>query len=230
MVSAAQLLSLRADERISGPLQRITEIRKRTNDEMKVFSGQGVRTMINEMELGFSGHCPVVALADPGADGFEHIPMVEIGDRAANRVPEGRPDRDDHLVGTISLRGRSSRDDDRSPLARIIEEVGRFDHVRQRLQELPAIAVEAIARSGPRVDVGVVDGGQHPPVPHHCRGLEVVAGDAELHDVEQVLRLLAEAALHERPDHVEDVDLFRLDRIGNVGDLAGAVARRFVGP
>jgi len=36
-----------------GALQRITEIRKRTNDEVKVFSGQGVRTMITEMELGF---------------------------------------------------------------------------------------------------------------------------------------------------------------------------------
>jgi dihydrodipicolinate synthase/N-acetylneuraminate lyase len=54
-----------------GPLQRITEIRKRTNDEMKVFSGQGVRTMINEMELGFSGHCPVVALADVYAAAFD---------------------------------------------------------------------------------------------------------------------------------------------------------------
>jgi dihydrodipicolinate synthase/N-acetylneuraminate lyase len=54
-----------------GPLQRITEIRKRTNDEMKVFSGQGVRTMINEMELGFSGHCPVVGLADVYAAAFD---------------------------------------------------------------------------------------------------------------------------------------------------------------
>jgi len=54
-----------------GPLQRITEIRQRTNDEMKVFSGQGVRTMINEMELGFSGHCPVVGLADVYAAAFD---------------------------------------------------------------------------------------------------------------------------------------------------------------
>ncbi len=54
-----------------GALQRITEIRRRTNDEMKVFSGQGVRTMITEMELGFSGHCPVVALADVYAAAFD---------------------------------------------------------------------------------------------------------------------------------------------------------------
>ena len=54
-----------------GPLQRISEIRRRTNDEMKVFSGNGVRTMINEMELGFLGHCPVVALADVYASAFD---------------------------------------------------------------------------------------------------------------------------------------------------------------
>ena len=54
-----------------GPLQRVTEIRKRTNDEMKVFSGQGVRTLINEMELGFSGHCPIVGLADVYAAAFD---------------------------------------------------------------------------------------------------------------------------------------------------------------
>jgi 4-hydroxy-tetrahydrodipicolinate synthase len=54
-----------------GALQRIGEIRRRTNDQMKVFSGQGVRTMINEMELGFSGHCPYVALADLYAQAFD---------------------------------------------------------------------------------------------------------------------------------------------------------------
>lgn len=54
-----------------GPLQCITEIRKRTNDEMKVFSGQGVRTLMTEMELGFSGHCPVVALSDIYAAAFD---------------------------------------------------------------------------------------------------------------------------------------------------------------
>jgi len=54
-----------------GALQRIGEIRRLTNDEMKVFSGQGVRTMINEMELGFSGHCPTVNLADIYAQAFD---------------------------------------------------------------------------------------------------------------------------------------------------------------
>ncbi len=46
------------------PLARITEIRKRTNDRLAVFSGNNVRTMIDEMRLGFAGHCPTTGLAD----------------------------------------------------------------------------------------------------------------------------------------------------------------------
>ena len=53
------------------PLERVAEIRRRSNDELKVFSGQGVRTMINEMELGFSGHCPTTGLADVYAAAFD---------------------------------------------------------------------------------------------------------------------------------------------------------------
>ncbi len=53
------------------PLARITELRRRTNDELKVFSGNGVRTMINEMELGFMGHCPTTGLADLYAAAFD---------------------------------------------------------------------------------------------------------------------------------------------------------------
>jgi len=53
------------------PLQRVTEIRKRTNDKLSVFSGMGVRTMITEMELGFSGHCPYPVLADVYAAAFD---------------------------------------------------------------------------------------------------------------------------------------------------------------
>jgi dihydrodipicolinate synthase/N-acetylneuraminate lyase len=46
------------------PLVRIDEIRRRTDGEVKVFSGRGVQTMITEMQLGFSGHCPYTNLAD----------------------------------------------------------------------------------------------------------------------------------------------------------------------
>ena len=45
-------------------LARITEIRTRTDDGVKVFTGNGVRNMINELMLGAQGFCPTVDLAD----------------------------------------------------------------------------------------------------------------------------------------------------------------------
>jgi 2-keto-3-deoxy-L-arabinonate dehydratase len=53
------------------PLERVTELRQRTGDQLKVFSGQGVATMITEMERGFSGHCPYTTLADVFATAFD---------------------------------------------------------------------------------------------------------------------------------------------------------------
>ena len=53
------------------PLQRITEIRRRTDSQLKVFSGFGVATMITEMELGFSGHCPYTNLADVYSSAYD---------------------------------------------------------------------------------------------------------------------------------------------------------------
>jgi dihydrodipicolinate synthase/N-acetylneuraminate lyase len=53
------------------PLARITEIRERTKDKLAVFSGNGVRTMIDEMRLGFSGHCPTTVLSDFYAAAFD---------------------------------------------------------------------------------------------------------------------------------------------------------------
>ena len=53
------------------PLTRVTQIRERTNDKLAVFSGQGVRTMIDEMRLGFSGHCPTTVLSDFYAAAFD---------------------------------------------------------------------------------------------------------------------------------------------------------------
>src|ERR1035438_4637034 len=46
------------------PLARVTEIRKRTDDKIGVFAGKGVRLMIEEMQLGFTGFCPTVGFAD----------------------------------------------------------------------------------------------------------------------------------------------------------------------
>jgi dihydrodipicolinate synthase/N-acetylneuraminate lyase len=53
------------------PLARITQIRERTNDKLAVFSGNGVRTMIDEMRLGFAGHCPTTVLSDFYAAAFD---------------------------------------------------------------------------------------------------------------------------------------------------------------
>jgi dihydrodipicolinate synthase/N-acetylneuraminate lyase len=53
------------------PLERVAELRKRTDGQLRVFSGQGVRTMINEMEAGFVGHCPYTGLADVYAAAYD---------------------------------------------------------------------------------------------------------------------------------------------------------------
>jgi hypothetical protein len=52
-------------------LARVREIRDRTGDKLAVFSGNGVRTMIDEMRLGFSGHCPTTVLSDFYAATFD---------------------------------------------------------------------------------------------------------------------------------------------------------------
>jgi 2-keto-3-deoxy-L-arabinonate dehydratase len=46
------------------PLARVGQLRQRSSDQLKVFAGNGATTMINEMELGFSGLCPAAWLAD----------------------------------------------------------------------------------------------------------------------------------------------------------------------
>ena len=53
------------------PIARVAEIRERTQGKLAVFSGQGVRTMITEMERGFSGHCPTTGLSDIYAQAFD---------------------------------------------------------------------------------------------------------------------------------------------------------------
>jgi dihydrodipicolinate synthase/N-acetylneuraminate lyase len=53
------------------PLQRVAEIRERTGGKLNVFSGNGVRTMITEMERGFIGHCPTTGLSDIYAQAFD---------------------------------------------------------------------------------------------------------------------------------------------------------------
>jgi dihydrodipicolinate synthase/N-acetylneuraminate lyase len=53
------------------PLTRVTEITKRTNGRLKSFSGNGVVTMMTEMERGFTGHCCFVSIADVYAQAYD---------------------------------------------------------------------------------------------------------------------------------------------------------------
>jgi dihydrodipicolinate synthase/N-acetylneuraminate lyase len=46
------------------PLARITDLRAKTGGKLAIFAGKGVRQMMDEMRLGFTGFCPVVGLAD----------------------------------------------------------------------------------------------------------------------------------------------------------------------
>ena len=62
------------------PLERVTEIRRRTNDQLNCFSGNGVNTMITEMERGFVGHCPFVSLADLYASAYDSYHAGKVRD------------------------------------------------------------------------------------------------------------------------------------------------------
>jgi 4-hydroxy-tetrahydrodipicolinate synthase len=46
------------------PLKRVTELRAKTDGQLAVFAGKGVRQMMDEMRLGFTGFCPTVGMAD----------------------------------------------------------------------------------------------------------------------------------------------------------------------
>jgi 4-hydroxy-tetrahydrodipicolinate synthase len=69
---ARQVPTLRCVKDEAGdPLARVAQIRERTHDKVAVFSGNGCRTMIDEMRLGFLGHCPTVELSDFFAAAFD---------------------------------------------------------------------------------------------------------------------------------------------------------------
>ena len=46
------------------PLVRVSELRAKTDGKLAVFAGKGVRQLMDEMRLGFTGFCPTVGMAD----------------------------------------------------------------------------------------------------------------------------------------------------------------------
>jgi dihydrodipicolinate synthase/N-acetylneuraminate lyase len=53
------------------PLARISKIQQATGNKLAVFAGNGVRVMIDEMRLGFSGYCPTTGLSDLYQETFD---------------------------------------------------------------------------------------------------------------------------------------------------------------
>jgi 4-hydroxy-tetrahydrodipicolinate synthase len=70
MYNAIPTMKIVKDE-AADPLARVTEIRQRTGDKIGVFAGKGVRIMIDELQLGFAGYCPVVGMADVYQQAYE---------------------------------------------------------------------------------------------------------------------------------------------------------------
>ena len=88
--------------------------------------------------------------ATPVDERREHVAVGEAVDRLRERVAERRPDRDHDLVRPRrrARAGPSSSTAARRALRRA--EQARVDRVRQPLQPLPALALEAVARARAR--------------------------------------------------------------------------------
>jgi 4-hydroxy-tetrahydrodipicolinate synthase len=130
------------------PLERITELRKKTNDQLRIFSGNGVRTMINEMELGFSGHCPTTGLADVYAAAFD-------------LWHEGKRQEAFDMFGRICAFGSMGTTGMNSVL--IVRGVFKPTVRSRRAPPTPGVDVTPGAGSGGRGGAG---GGSQHPVPH----------------------------------------------------------------
>ena len=108
----------------------------------------------------------------------QHVLVREAADRRAQRVAEGRADGHHHLVGRRAAPDRRVAQQRRAVGGVDQPDGGRVDLVRQRLQQRPALALQAVAGARPEVAVGVVDGRVDAAVGvDHRRRLEVVRRD-----------------------------------------------------
>ncbi len=164
----------------------------------------------------------------------EHLRVRQVVDRRRKDVAEGRPDGDHHLV----LGGARLCRADLFDSGRVRDEpiqVARVDCIGQRLEQLPAVALEPVARAGAGVGVRVVDGRVHrPALVDDRRRLEIVrAHPLPLH-ADDRRRDVLEAAFVERPRDVEAGDRVVEYAIGGehvcgavaVGQVAARVAVR----
>ena len=93
------------------PLYRIRELRERSGDQLKVFTGAHGRTMIDEMNRGFSGTMPAASFADLYANAWnlwqegKHKESVEIFGRISMLVAEVSVYGIESLKYILQLRG-----------------------------------------------------------------------------------------------------------------------------
>ena len=128
-------------------------------------------------------------------------------------------------VGIVTLSPPRPRSDTiGSAPSRLAEQLRRSDDLRQRLEELPALALEPVAGSRARVLVRVVDRRADDAVGvDDRRRLQVVGRDPLALHPEHGLRDVGEAAAVERERDVEPRDTAREQLVGRL-DVGGAVA------
>ena len=150
--------------------------------------------------------------------------VLEPADRLAQRGAERGADSDHDLARRLAQPGDPGVGGGGRPLGGARGEVGRRLDVRQLLQQLPAGALEAVARARAGVDVRVVDRRDDAAIgSEDRRGLEVVGRDALALHCQDRLGDVAEARGLERERHVGTADALGEDAIAGQ-HVGGAVA------
>ena len=150
--------------------------------------------------------------------------MQQVVDRLAQAVSEGRADCDHDLVGPAAGLGVAGVDEQRRPVGCRRGEGARVEDVRQRLQQLPPVAVERPARAGAGVEVGIADRRAHLAVGlDDGRRLQIVPRDALPLHREDGLGDVGEAIVRERAGNVRAGDSLHEHPVSR-GDVGGAIA------
>ena len=175
------------------------------------------------------------AFSDSVADRLQHVAVVEVARSCAgSSSAKAGPTATTTSAASSPCAAVVALGHDRLGVARLAEELGGRDDLRQGLEERPALALEPVAGARPGVLVRIVDGRVHEAVRvDDRRRLQVVGGDALALHAEHRLGDVGEAAAVERERDVETGDaareqlVRRLDvgRAVAIGHLARVVAR-----